>query len=248
MATASDDVREGIAADTLALLSGISTATLSMQLLKRGFRNVFMRSVRPLAAAHARFAAPAYTLRNIPAREDLARPEILADPQYPQRRAIEEAPPGHALVVDCRGDDRAGIAGDILVRRLMVRSVAALVADGPVRDARALSDMDFPIHCAGEAAPASINAHLAVDVQTPIACGGVAVFPGDVVVGDGDGVVVVPRHLVADVARDGAEQERLERFVQMKIAAGSSIVGVYPPGDATRDAYRRWVDEGEPGF
>ena len=159
---------------------------------------------------------------------------------------IEQAPPGSVLVMDCRGDRRAGMAGGILAMRLMQRGVAALVADGPMRDTPELGKMSFPIFCTGAAAPASLTCHFAVDVQRPIACGGVAVFPGDVLVGDGDGVVVVPRHLAPGIAGGGWEQERLERFIQMEVAQGRSIVGLYPANDETRTAYRQWVESGEP--
>lgn len=227
-------------------LKACSTATLTMQLLKRGFRNQFIVGVAALNPHAASFVGVAYTLRNIPAREDLSRPEVQADPRYPQRLAIEEAPAGSVLVMDCRGDRRAGMAGGILATRLMQRGVVAMVADAPMRDSPELEKMGFPIFCTGAAAPASLTFHLAVDVQRPIACGGVAVFPGDVLVGDGDGVVVIPRHLASEVAGDGWEQERLERFVQMAVAQGRSIVGLYPANDETRAAYRQWVADGEP--
>ncbi|MBL29294.1 MAG: ribonuclease activity regulator RraA [Rhodospirillaceae bacterium] len=227
-------------------LKGCSTATLTMQLLKRGFRNQFIVGVGALNPEASRFAGVAYTLRNIPAREDLSRPEVQADPRYPQRLAIEETPAGSVLVMDCRGDQRAGMAGGILAIRLMQRGVVALVADGPMRDTPELERLAFPIFCSGAAAPASLTCHFAVDVQRPIACGGVAVFPGDALVGDGDGVVVVPGHLASEVARDGLEQERLERFIQMKVAQGRSIVGLYPANEETRAAYRQWIEDGEP--
>lgn len=232
------------APDVLAALRGAGTATVSTQLLKRGLRAHYLRGVRPLGAA-APFAAPAYTLRYVPAREDKAVPEVWTDRAYPQRAAIEEAPAGWALVVDAMGDTGAGTLGDILALRLRKRGVAALVTDGAVRDAAALAEMDFPVFCAGAAAPASIAALFAADRQCPIACGGAAIFPGDVLVGDADGAVVVPRALAEEVARGGAEQDRLERFIQSRVAAGHPTFGAYPPDDATLAAYAEWTEEGE---
>ena len=227
---------------TLERLKGVSTATITLQLLKRGFRNVFIVGAQPLNPATARFAAPAYTLRFIPMREDLSRPEVLGNPDYPPRKAVEAIPPGHALIIDCRGDLRAGVAGGILAGRMADRGVAAMVADGPMRDAAELAAMDWPVFCAGAAAPASITVHFGADLQVPIACGGVAVLPGDVLVGDRDGVVVIPAKLADEVARDGAEQERMEGFLTAKVRGGHPIFGVYPPNEATMAEYRDWLD------
>lgn len=235
-----DPQAEPLAPDTLATLARITTATVTMQLLKRGLRNVFMAGARCLTAGGPRLVGEAYTLRFIPMREDLSRPEVLGDPQYPPRRAIEEVPAGQVLVIDCRGDTTAGAVGDILVTRLKKRGVAGVVTDGPVRDAEGVAAVGLPIFCAGAAAPASLNRHFGADVQRPIACGGVAVFPGDVVVGDGDGVVVIPRHLADEVARDGAEQELLEEFLLLKVAEGRPTTGTYPPSAETRREYEAW--------
>ena len=202
-----------LADKTLERLRAVSVATVTMQLLKRGLRHTFIQGPRPLNPQHARFAAEAYTLRTIPMREDLSTLEVLADPEYPQRKAIEACPPGQVLVCDCRGVQRAGALGDILITRLMVRGVAAFVTDGPMRDAAAVAAIEFPTFCTGSAAPASLAAHYAAAVQDPIACGGVAVFPGDVLVGDPDGVCVIPRGIADDVARDAGEQELMEEFI-----------------------------------
>jgi regulator of RNase E activity RraA len=231
------------APDVLEALRRVSTATLTTQLFKRGLRNTFLVGVRPLNAAAASFAAPAFTLRFIPAREDIAVPAVWGDRDYPQRKAIEAAPPGSALVVDARGDLSAAAAGDILVRRLQLRGVAAVVTDGALRDTPALAKLDYPMFCAGAAAPASVVGLFAADLQVPIGCAGVAVFPGDVVVGDGEGVVVVPRHLADEVARDGAAQERLERFVQTCIEQGRSTFGLYPPDEPTLAEYEGWTED-----
>ena len=225
---------------TLERLRAVSVATVTMQLLKRGLRSTFIQGSRPLNPRHARFAAEAYTLRTIPMREDLSTLEVLADPEYPQRKAIEGCPPGQVLVCDCRGEQGAGALGDILITRLMVRGVAAFVADGPMRDASAVAAIEFPTFCTGSAAPASLAVHFAVAVKDPIACGGVAVFPGDVLVGDPDGVCVIPRGIADHVARDAGEQELIEAFILERIRDGVPVPGTYPPNDATLAAFEAW--------
>lgn len=231
---------EPLADDTLEQLRAVSVATVTMQLLKRGLRHTFIQDSRPLNPQHARFAAEAYTLRTVPMREDLGTLAVLADPEYPQRKAIEACPPGQVLVCDSRGEQRAGMLGDILTTRLMVRGVAAFVTDGPMRDAAAVAAIAFPTFCTGSAAPASLAAHVAVAVQDPIACGGVAVFPGDVLVGDSDGVCVIPRALADDVARDAGEQELLEEFILEQVRDGAPVPGTYPPNEATLAAFEAW--------
>ena len=226
--------------NTLEQLRAVSVATVTMQLLKRGLRHTFIQGSRALNPRHARFAAEAYTLRTVPMREDLSTPEVLADPQYPQRKAVEACPPGQVLVCDCRGVQSAGALGDILITRLMVRGVGAFVTDGPMRDAAAVTALAFPTFCTGSAAPASLAAHIAVAVQDPIACGGVAVFPGDVLVGDSDGVCVIPRALADDVARDAGEQELLEEFILERVRDGAPVPGTYPPNEATLAAFEAW--------
>lgn len=232
-----------LADNTLERLRAVSIATVTMQLFMRGLRNTFIQGPRPLNRQHARFAAEAYTLRTIPMREDLSSLEILADPEYPQRKAIEACPPGQALICDCRGEQRAGALGDVLITRLKVRGVAAVVADGPMRDAAAVAAIEFPTFCTGSAAPASVAAHFAVAVQDPIACGGVAVFPGDVLVGDPDGVCVIPRDIADDVARDAGEQELTEEFILERVRDGAPIPGTYPPNEKTLNAFRAWRRE-----
>ena len=229
-----------LADETLERLRAVSVATVTMQLLKRGLRHAFIQGSRPLNPQHARFAAEAYTLRTIPMREDLCTPELLADPDYPQRKAIEACPPGQVLVCDCRGEQGAGALGDILITRLKVRGVAAFVADGPMRDAAAVAAIAFPTFCTGSAAPASLAVHFAAAVQDPIACGGVAVFPGDVLVGDPDGVCVVPRGLADDVAHDAGEQELVEEFILERVQDGAPVPGTYPPNEATLAAFEAW--------
>jgi regulator of RNase E activity RraA len=222
-------------------LMSLSTATLTTQLYYRGYRNTFMVGVRPLNSK-AHFVAPAYTLRYIPAREDLAVPEVWKDRSYPQRKAIEAAPEGSVLVIDSRGETRVGAAGDILLQRLQKRGVAGVVVDGALRDTPILAAMDFPVYCTAAAAPPSIVALYSPDLQVPVGCGGVAVIPGDVLVGDGEGVVVIPRAIAEEVAAAAVDQEGYERFVQAKVAEGRSIFGIYPASEESRREYEKERD------
>ena len=176
----------------------------------------------------------------IPAREDLDHPGMFTNHSHPQRRAIEECPAGAVLAIDCRKDVRGGCLGDILIARLMERGVAGVVTDGAMRDIPQIEPLAFPVYAGGAAAPASFGIHHAVDLEVPIACGDVAVFPGDVLVGDAEGVVVIPRHLADEVARDAAEQEQLESWILKEVKAGKGIFGLYPPDDDTRARYQAW--------
>lgn len=228
-------------------LRGVTTATIALQLLKRGLRAVAMRGPMPLVAGPGiRLVGPAFTLRYVPMREDLSTPEKLGRADNAGRRAMEETPPGAVLVIDARGETGCGVMGDILALRLKMRGVAGIVTDGAVRDAEGLAAIGLPCWCAGAAAPASIGGHYAADMGAVIGCGGVAVVPGDIVVADGDGAVVIPQALAGEVARDGAEQERLERFIHRRIAGGRPLPGNYPPNEETLAAYRAWLAAGEP--
>jgi len=226
---------------TLELLRKVSCATLCTQLFKRGFRNVFLQGVMPLSRGDGgNLVGPAYTMRNIPAREDLDQVSAFENPEHPQRKGVESVPPGHVLVVDCRGETRVASGGQILTTRLQVRGAAGLVSDGPVRDSGPISQMEFPVYCAGGSAPLNLIHHHAVDLNVPIGCGGVAVYPGDIVVGDDEGVVIIPKHLADEVANDAAEQELMEQFVLERIEGGAALPGTYPPNAATKEAYAAW--------
>jgi regulator of RNase E activity RraA len=225
-----------LAAGTLDLLRQTSTATLASQLFKRGFRNVFLRGLRPLCPA-LRMVGVATTLRFVPAREDLATYERLADPAYPQRHAIEHIAAGSVLVSDCRGVADAGAAGEILLARLKARGAAGFVADGGLRDWETAKALELPVYALGPAAPAHVARHLAIEAHVPIACAEVLVMPGDVLVGDGDGVVCLPRHLAEAVAADAVEQDRLEAYLLERVKDGAPLPGTYPPSEATRAAY-----------
>jgi regulator of RNase E activity RraA len=239
----------GLGEDTRRLLGQTTTATLTTQLFKRGLRNTFIQGVGLLTPNASRMVGEAYTLRMIPAREDLDHPDMFRGREYPQRRAIEECPAGSVLVIDGRGQTRGGILGDILITRLMKRGAAGVVTDGAMRDTPPILGLAYPVYAAGAAAPASFGVHHAVDLEVPIACGGVAVFPGDVLVGDAEGVVVIPAHLAEEVARDAAEQERLEAWILDEVQAGHGIFGLYPPDDANRERYQafRARDNAVPG-
>ncbi|SOE70381.1 Regulator of RNase E activity RraA [Burkholderia sp. OK233] len=228
---------------TLEQLRHVSTATLTTQLFKRGLRNVFLQGVTPLvkpAPGAPNVVGPAFTLRNIPAREDLDHVGVFQDPEHPQRKAVETAPPGSVLVQDCRGERAVASVGSILALRLAKRGVAGMVSDGPVRDSGTIAELGLPLWCAGASAPLNLAKHHAVDMNVPIACGGVPVYPGDIVVADVDGVVIVPREMATEVARDATEQEQLEVFITQRIEEGRPLRGTYPPNEETLAAYAQW--------
>src|ERR1700761_5039043 len=220
-------------------LCGIATATLTTVLLKKGLRNVWLRGTRPLRPGQKRVAGPAFTLRFVPAREDLATPESWSSP-VSTRAAIEAMPPGSIAVVDAMGITDAGIFGDILCARMQVRGVAALVTDGVVRDVAGVLDTGLPVWCKGAAAPPSVAGLTFVNWQQPIGCGGVAVFPNDVLVLDEDGAVVVPNALLSEVVTAAAEQEQLEAWIMREVQAGVVLPGLYPPNQETKARYEEF--------
>jgi regulator of RNase E activity RraA len=217
-------------------LAGVSTATLTTVLLKQGLRNVWMRGTRPLRPDQPRLVGRAFTLSFVPAREDLATPASWASPKS-TRAAIEAMPAGCIAVVDARGITDAGIFGDILCARMAKRGVAGLVTDGVVRDLAGVLGTGLPVWCQGAAAPPSVAGLTFVDWQQPIGCGGVAIFPNDVVVVDADGAVVVPAALVESVAAASVEQERLETWIMGEVEGGAALPGLYPPNDAHKARY-----------
>jgi regulator of RNase E activity RraA len=231
------DQASAVTPDIISTLLQVSTATIATQLHRRGIRAVFMVGVGPLDRSNARFAGPARTLRYIPAREDLDTPEGYGDPLHPQRVAIECLSRGDVLVIDARGDRSSGVLGSILTTRIRVRGAVAVVTDGAVRDAGAIRATGLPTHAGGAAAPLSIHSHHAIDFDIPVACGGVAVYPGDVLVGDEDGVICIPAGLVGEIAAAAYEQESLESFITTSIAEGASLIGSYPPSPELRAIY-----------
>ena len=221
---------------TAKLLAGITTATITTILLKKGLRNVWMRGTRPLRPDQPRIVGPAFTLRFVPAREDLATPASWASPKS-TRAAIEAMPAGCIAVVDAMGVTDAGIFGDILCARMKKRGVAALVTDGVVRDLAGVLGTGLPVWCQGAAAPPSVAGLTFVDWQQPIGCGGVAVFPDDVVVVDADGAVLIPAALLDDVVAAAPEQERFEGWIMQEVEKGTPLPGLYPPNDAAKARY-----------
>ena len=232
-----------IAKDTLARLREVSAATVTMQLIKRGIRRSWIHGTAPLDARHGRIVGEAYTMRFVPAREDVAtRASYAAEGSI--RDAIEAMPEGRVVVVDARGEQGAATLGDILIGRIKAKGGVAVVSDGPMRDVAGVRALDFPVFCTGAAAPPSIAALHFVGFQEPIGCGGAAVFPGDVIVADEDGAVVIPRALADEVAAEAPEQERFERYALERIAAGAPVKGLYPPDAATLAAYEAWLKKG----
>jgi len=219
---------------------GVSTATLTSVLLKRGFRNTFIGGIRLINPDAPRMVGPAYTLRYIPAREDLDQPSAFDGRKHPQRIAIENCPAGHVMVFDSRKDASAASAGGILVTRMYRRGVAGVVTDGGFRDSPDIEKLPFPVYHSRPSAPTNLIKHHALDINAPIGCGDVPVYPGDIVVGDSEGVVVVPQHLAQEVADEAYEQTIFEDFVQERVMAGASTFGLYPPEDDARAEYAAW--------
>lgn len=223
-------------AKTKEALLGVSTATITTVLLKKGLRNIWMRRTRALRPDQPRLVGPAFTMRFIPGREDLATPESWSSPRS-TRAAIEDMPAACIAVVDAMGITDSGIFGDILCGRMAKRAVTALVTDGAVRDLAGVLGTGLPVWCGGAAAPPSVAALMFVNWQEPVGCGGVAVFPDDVIVADADGAVVIPQALVEEVAEAGAEQERLEAWIMGEVDKGARLPGLYPANAENRARY-----------
>lgn len=222
-------------------LKTVSTATLCTALFKRGLRNQFIQDVRPLNPDAGTMVGEAFTLRYIPAREDLNPITVFQDPNHPQRQAIEQCPPGAVLVIDSRRDARAASAGSILVTRLMQRGGAGIVTDGGFRDSPEIARMAMPAYHQRPSAPTNLTLHQALEFNVPIGCGDVAVFPGDVIVGDAEGVVVIPWHIAGEIAAEAVEMTAFEDFVTEEVRKGRSIIGLYPPTtDQAREDFAAW--------
>jgi regulator of RNase E activity RraA len=228
-----------ISKELVELLLSPSTATLTTVLNQKGLWNTFMRNVYPLKP-EMKLVGPAFTLRYIPAREDLDRTGSIDNLTDIQRVGIEQIPSGAVLVIDARGDTGGGTLGAILATRLHVRGVAGIVTDGAYRDSPTIAAIGLPAYAAGMNARTNKTIHHPIDLQQPIGCGGVAVFPGDIIVGDGEGVVVIPRRLAAEVAELAAAQEEKEDFIMARVQNGASIVGTYPPDEQTLAEYEAW--------
>lgn len=222
-------------------LKRIATPTLMTALYKRGLRNQWIQNVRRINPEAGTMVGEAFTLRYMPAREDLNRLDVFRDPEHPQRKAVEICPPGAVLVMDSRKDPRAASAGSILLSRLMVRGVAGVVTDGGFRDTPEIEKLGIPAYHNRPSAPTNLTLHQAIDVNVPIGCGDAPVFPGDVIVGDAEGVVVIPSHLVDEVADEALEMTAYEDFVTEEVLRGESIIGLYPAtNDRSLEAFAEW--------
>ncbi|HXF61645.1 MAG TPA: ribonuclease activity regulator RraA [Caldilineaceae bacterium] len=230
--------------EAFAKLHAVSTATLTSQLMKRGFRNTFLAGLTPLRP-DLRMVGYAFTLRYVPMREDLVD-TLYDNTTNVQRLAVEAVGPDDVLVIDARGDTRAATLGNILATRLKVRGAAGLVTDGALRDTPGFKHIELPAYIKAAHATTSFAIHHPIEMNTPIGCAGVLVMPGDVMVGDGEGVVAIPAQVAEEVAHDAYEQERLEEFIQAKVASGASILGVYPPDEATKAEYEVWRRSQQP--
>jgi regulator of RNase E activity RraA len=226
---------------TRAKLKKLSTPTIATCLFKKGLKNQFIQDVKPLQLGKPTMVGEAYTLRCIPAREDRNPISVFRNADHPQRIAIENCPPGHILVIDSRKDPRAASGGDILVSRLMVRGVAGVVTDGGFRDSANISKLSISSYHNKPSAPTNLTLHEALDINVPIGCGDVAVFPGDVLVGDDDGVMVIPADIVDEVADECIEMTLFENFVLEKVLEGNSVIGLYPATNVnTLVAFEEW--------
>ncbi len=229
-------------ASTKEKLLQVSTATIATALFKRGLKNQFVQGVEPLRKGKPTMVGEAFTLRYIPAREDLNPITVFKDPKHPQRLAVETCPAGAVLMMDSRKDSRAASAGSILATRLMVRGVAGMVTDGGFRDAAEIADLDMPVYHQRPSAPTNLTLHQAIDINVPIACGDVAVFPGDVIIGDDDGVMVIPAHLADAIAEEAINMTLYEAFVMEKVSEGCPILGLYPlTNESMQMEFEEWV-------
>ncbi len=219
--------------DTHAKLMGVSVATLATALFKRGLRNQVLQDVRPVARKGRNMVGPAFTLRYIPAREDRNTLAEFRNPMHPQRQAVEQCPVGSILMMDSRKDARAASSGDILITRLMVRGGAGVVTDGGFRDSMVIGALDIPAYHQRAASPTNLTLHEAIEINGTIGCGDVAVFPGDVVVGDDDAVIIIPAGIADEVAIEAVEMTAYEDFVVERVKSGATIIGLYPPTDTS---------------
>ncbi|AEL26231.1 ribonuclease activity regulator RraA [Cyclobacterium marinum] len=227
-------------------LQTVSTATLATALFKRGLKNQFIQGVKPLSKGKPTMVGEAFTLRYIPAREDLNPISVFQDPKHPQRVAVETCPKGAVLVIDSRKNSRAASAGSILASRLMVRGAAGIVTDGGFRDSAEIAKLNMPSYHHRASAPTNLTLHQAMDINVPIGCGDVAVFPGDVIVGDDDGVMVIPAHLADEIAEEAINMTLYEDFVTERVLAGHTIVGLYPlTKEENREAFEQWKKQQE---
>ena len=220
-----------------------SVATISTALFKRGYRNQFIQGVSPLNPNLSNMVGYAFTVRYIPAREDLNTLDVFKNPEHPQRVAIEKCPKDHVLIFDSRKDARAASAGAILVTRLMVRGCAGVVTDGGFRDSSEIKNLEFPSYHTRPSSPTNLTLHQAIDINVPIGCGDVAVWPNDLVVGDQEGVIVIPNKIIEEVSEEVESMTVYEDYVMNKVKAGSTIKGLYPLTDEEQKIkFESWIN------
>lgn len=225
-------------------LQKVATPTVMTALFKRGLRNQWIQEVRRINPLAGTMVGEAFTLRYMPAREDLNPITVFRDRNHPQRQAVEQCPPGSVFVIDSRKDARAASAGSILISRLMVRGVAGIVTDGGFRDTPELEQIDFPCYHNRASAPTNLTLHQAIDINVPIGCGDAPVFPGDVIMGDAEGVLVIPAHIADEIADETIEMTAYEDFVTERVLGGQSILGLYPATDESNlDVFAQWRKE-----
>ena len=226
---------------TLESLEHVSVATLATALFKRGLRNQVVQNVRPVAPKGKNMVGPAFTLRYMPAREDRNQLTEFRNPKHPQRHAVETCPVGHVLIMDSRCKADAASAGDILITRLMVRGAAGVVTDGGFRDSMQIGKLDFPAYHQRPSSPTNLTINEAIEINGPIGCGEAPVFPGDIVVGDDDSVIIVPAHLADEVAAEAVEMSAYEDFALEQVKAGETIIGLYPAtNDDVLEKFKEW--------
>lgn len=230
--------------DTIEKLRHVSVATLATALYKRGLRNQVIQDVRPLSQKGRNMVGPAFTLRYMPAREDRNTLAEFRNPKHPQRHAIETCPPGHVLVMDSRKDARAASAGDILITRLMVRGGEGVVSDGGFRDAMRIAELEMRSYHSRPASPTNLTINEAIEINCPIGCGDAPVFPGDIIVGDDDSVIVIPAHLADEIAAEATDMTAYEDYVVERVQAGDTIIGLYPATkEENLDKFAEWRKE-----
>lgn len=231
-----------ISKNTREALMNLSTATVATALFKRGFKKQFIQNVSPLRKGKPNMVGEAFTLRYIPAREDLNTIDVFKDPNHPQRVAVENCPEGAVMVIDSRKNAEAASAGSILATRLMVRGVAGIVTDGGFRDSSEIAALAISAYHQRPSTPTNLTLHQAIDINVPIACGDVAVFPGDVLLGDDDGVIVIPAHVVDEIVKEGTKMTEYEEFVLEQVNKGESILGLYPATNSKKiSEFENWL-------
>lgn len=230
-----------LSSETRGLLETVSVATLATALYKRGLRNQVIQDVRPVKPKGKNMVGPAFTLRYMPAREDRNQLVEFRNPKHPQRHAVETCPPGHIMVMDSRKSAYAASAGDILITRLMMRGAAGVVTDGGFRDAMNIGELDMPAYHSRPSSPTNLTTNEAIDINVPIGCGDAPVFPGDVLVGDDDSVIVIPAHLADEVAKEAVEMTAFEDFALSKVQSGATIIGLYPATkEENLEEFKEW--------